>query len=133
MYTAVSMISEGPSWTYTTVLNIVVLVVTAVLVIHCLRTGEPAMLHLMNTPEEEMAQHDQAMDGMDHHARRHATGMEGLGHAGYTTEQATRRRLSHGPLPEPRTAPPVPATVVAVRPGRLVEAVAIHLVALKLN
>jgi hypothetical protein len=31
------------------------------------------------------------------------------------------------------TAPPAPATAVAVRPGRLVEAVAIHVVALKVN
>jgi uncharacterized protein involved in copper resistance len=60
-------------------------VVAAVLVVRFLRTGGPAMLHLMNSPEEEMAQHDQAMAGMDHHAwagmdhhaRRHDTGMEG--------------------------------------------------------
>jgi hypothetical protein len=127
------MISEGPSWTYTTVVNIVFLGVAVVLVAHCLRTGDPAMLHLMNTPEDEMAQQDQAIAGIDHHVRRHETAMERMGHAGHTAEQVTRRRLSHGPLPEPRTAPPVPATVVAVRPGRLVEAVAIHLVALKLN
>jgi hypothetical protein len=54
-YTAVSVICEEPSWTYTTVLNIVVLVVAAVLVVRFLRTGGPAMLHLMNSPEEEMA------------------------------------------------------------------------------
>jgi hypothetical protein len=61
--TAVSVISDGPSWTHTTVLNIVFLVVAAVLVVRFLRTGGLAMLHLMNTTEEEMAQHDQAMPG----------------------------------------------------------------------
>jgi uncharacterized protein len=66
---AVSAISEGPSWTYTTVLNIVFLAVAAVLILRFLRTGGPAMLRLMNTPEEAMA-------GMDHHAMGHA------GHAG---------------------------------------------------
>jgi hypothetical protein len=59
-------------------------------------TGDPAMLHLMNTPEEEMAPHDQAIAGMDYHGLRHDTRMEGMGHAGPTTEQAMRRRLSHG-------------------------------------
>jgi hypothetical protein len=53
----------------------------------------------MNSPEDEMAQHDQAMDGMDHHARRHDTGMDGMSHAGDTTGQATRHRLSSGSLP----------------------------------
>jgi hypothetical protein len=56
------MISEGPSWTYTTVVNIVFLGIAVVLVAHCLRTGDPAMLHLMNTPEDEMTQQDQAED-----------------------------------------------------------------------
>ena len=46
---------------------------TTVLVVRFLRTGGPAMLHLMNSPEDEMAQHDQAMDGMDHHGMRHDT------------------------------------------------------------
>jgi hypothetical protein len=68
---AVSAISEGPTWNYTTVLNIGFLVVAAVLVLRFLRTGGAAMLRLMNTPEEEMA-------GMDHHAMDHA------GHAGDT-------------------------------------------------
>src|SRR5437868_5292713 len=49
---AISAISEGPSWNYTTVLNIVFLVVAAVLVLRFLRTGGPAMLRMMNTPEE---------------------------------------------------------------------------------
>jgi len=59
---AISAISEGPSWNYTTVLNIVFLMVAAVLVLRFLRTGGPAMLRMMNTPEEEMAQHDHALE-----------------------------------------------------------------------
>jgi uncharacterized protein len=68
------VISEGPSWTYTTMLNIAVLVVAAVLVVHFLRTGGLAMLRIMNTPEEEMAHHDQAMAGLDHRAMGHYRG-----------------------------------------------------------
>ena len=76
---AVSAISEGLSWNYTTVLNIVFLAVAAVLVLRFLRTGGPAMLRLMNTPEEVMA-------GMDHHALGHGTSMEGMDHAGHAGE-----------------------------------------------
>jgi hypothetical protein len=47
------------------VLNIVFLVVAAVLVVRFLRTGGPAMLRMMNTPEEELAQHDHVMAGTD--------------------------------------------------------------------
>ena len=66
------MISEGRSWTYSTALTIVLLV-AAILVVRFLRTGGPAMLHLMNTAEDEMAPHDQAIAGMDYHwhAPRH--------------------------------------------------------------
>src|SRR5919199_510507 len=77
---AVSAITEGPTWNYTTVLNIVFLAVAAILVLRFLRTGGPAMLHMMNTPGEEMAQHGQ---GMAHHAMGHGTGMERMGHAGH--------------------------------------------------
>jgi hypothetical protein len=54
---AVSVISEGPTWNYTSVLNIVFLVVAAVLVARFLRTGGTAMLRMMGTPEEAMGQH----------------------------------------------------------------------------
>jgi uncharacterized membrane protein YraQ (UPF0718 family) len=91
---AVSAISEGPSWNYTTALNIVFLMVAAVLVLRFLRTGGPAMLRMMNTPEEEMAQHDQGMVGMEHHAMGHGTGMEGMGHAGHAGD-ATAEHAEH--------------------------------------
>jgi uncharacterized membrane protein YraQ (UPF0718 family) len=80
---AASAFSEGPRWNYTTVLNIVFLAVAALLVVRFLRTGGPAMLRMMNTPEDEMAQHDHAMPGMDHHAMGRDTGMEGMDHAGH--------------------------------------------------
>jgi hypothetical protein len=46
---------------------LIFLAVAALLVVRFLRTGGPAMLRLMNTPEDEMVQHDHAMLGMDHH------------------------------------------------------------------
>jgi len=57
-----SISSRGISWNYTTFLNIAFLMVAAVLVLRFLRTGGPAMLRMMNTPEEEMAQHDHALE-----------------------------------------------------------------------
>lgn len=52
----VSKITEGIQGNYTSVLNIVFLVIALVLVIRFLRTGGPAMLRMMSKP----------MDGMDH-------------------------------------------------------------------
>jgi hypothetical protein len=89
---AVSAISEGPSWNYTTVLNIVFLMVATVLVLRFLRMGGPAMLRMMNTPEEEMAQHDQGMAGMDRHAMGHGTGMEASATALLAGRRYRRRR-----------------------------------------
>jgi uncharacterized protein len=90
----VSAISEGPSWNYTTVLNIVFLIVAAVLVLRFLRTGGPAMLRMMNTPGEEMVQHDHTMAGIDHHAMGHGTGMERMGHAEHASD-ATAEHEGH--------------------------------------
>jgi uncharacterized membrane protein YraQ (UPF0718 family) len=53
----VSAITEGPTWNYTTALNILFLALAAVLVVRFLRTGGPAMLRMMNTPEEAMVGH----------------------------------------------------------------------------
>ena len=55
-------ITEGIQWNYTTVLNILFLVVAAVLVIRFVRTGGLPMLKMMNTPEHKMDSH-----AMDHH------------------------------------------------------------------
>jgi uncharacterized protein len=53
-------ITEGIQWNYTTVLNIIFLALAAVLVIRFLRTGGPAMLRMMNIPEQSMkhSEHD---------------------------------------------------------------------------
>jgi hypothetical protein len=51
-------ISEGVQWTYTSVLNIVFLLLAAILVIRFLRTGGLPMLRMMNAPAHEMSQHD---------------------------------------------------------------------------
>ena len=53
---AVSAISAGPSLNYTSVLNVVFLVVAAILIVRFLRTGGLAMLRMMNTPEGEMGE-----------------------------------------------------------------------------
>src|SRR5215471_1812528 len=60
-------ITEGVQWNYTTVLNIIFLVVAAVLVIRFIRTGGLPMLKMMGTPEHDMSQHDMAHHDMVHH------------------------------------------------------------------
>ena len=51
-------ITEGIQWNYTTILNIIFLVLAFVLVIRFIRTGGLPMLRMMNTPEKEIAHHD---------------------------------------------------------------------------
>jgi uncharacterized membrane protein YraQ (UPF0718 family) len=48
-------ITEGIHWNYTSILNIIFLVLAAILVIRFIRTGGLAMLRMMNTPEKEMS------------------------------------------------------------------------------
>ena len=50
-------ITEGVSWNYTTILNIIFLILAAVLVIRFIRTGGLPMLRMMSKPEHETAQH----------------------------------------------------------------------------
>ncbi len=59
-------ITEGIQWNYTTVLNIIFLVVAAVLVIRFVRTGGLSMLKMMNEPEHDMSHHDMAHHEMSH-------------------------------------------------------------------
>jgi uncharacterized protein len=47
--------TEGIHWNYTTILNIVFLVLAAILVIRFISTGGLPMLRMMNTPEQEMS------------------------------------------------------------------------------
>ena len=48
-------ITEGIQWNYTTILNIIFLVLAAVLVIRFIRTGGIPMLRMMNKPAHEMS------------------------------------------------------------------------------
>ena len=64
----VSVITAGPSWNYTSILNIVFLAVALVLIVRFLRTGGPAMLRMMSAPMEEMSGHDHDRVGGDQHA-----------------------------------------------------------------
>ena len=66
-------ITEGVQWNYTSVLNIIFLVVAAVLVIRFIRTGGLPMLKMMGTPEHDMSQHDMAHHDMVHHDVSHET------------------------------------------------------------
>jgi uncharacterized protein len=58
-------ITQGIQWNYTTVLNIIFLVVAAVLVIRFIRTGGLPMLKMMGTPEHDMSHHEQARSPLD--------------------------------------------------------------------
>ncbi len=62
-------IREGIQWNYTTVLNIIFLVVAAVLVIRFIRTGGPAMLRMMNKSAHDTSRHDMTHEhsGSGHH------------------------------------------------------------------
>jgi len=53
----VAAITEGVQWNYTSILNIVFLLLAAILVIRFIRTGGIPMLRMMNTPEHEMSHH----------------------------------------------------------------------------
>jgi uncharacterized membrane protein YraQ (UPF0718 family) len=52
---AVSALEQGPTWNYTSVLDLVFLLFTAILVWRFLATGGPAMLRMMNKSEPMMA------------------------------------------------------------------------------
>src|SRR6266478_2138675 len=51
-------IAEGIQWNYTTILNIIFLMLAAVMVIRFIRTGGIPMLRMMNKPAHEMAHHE---------------------------------------------------------------------------
>jgi hypothetical protein len=54
----VATITAGVHWNYTSVLNIIFLILTALLVARFLRTGGPAMLRMMSVPGDAMAHND---------------------------------------------------------------------------
>ncbi len=51
-------ITEGVTWNYTTVLNIIFLLLATILVIRFIRTGGLPMLRMMSKPAHEMAHHE---------------------------------------------------------------------------
>src|SRR5438552_10691422 len=53
----IAAVTEGVQWNYTSILNIIFLVLAAILVIRFIRTGGIPMLRMMNTPEHDMAHH----------------------------------------------------------------------------
>jgi uncharacterized protein len=54
----VAAITEGISWNYTTILNIIFLILAAILVIRFIRTGGLPMLRMMSKPAHEMSHHE---------------------------------------------------------------------------
>jgi uncharacterized membrane protein YraQ (UPF0718 family) len=68
----VAAINEGMQWNYTSVLNIVFLLIAAIMIIRFLRTGGPAMLKMMSMPAGQM-EHGQMDHGqMDHSQMDHS-------------------------------------------------------------
>jgi uncharacterized membrane protein YraQ (UPF0718 family) len=67
----ISTITAGIHWNDTSVLNIIFLALAAVFVVTFLRTGGPAMLRMMSTPEGEM-EHDHAAMAHDHSGHDHS-------------------------------------------------------------
>jgi uncharacterized membrane protein YraQ (UPF0718 family) len=61
----VTAITEGISWNYTTILNIIFLAIALLLVIRFVRTGGQAMLRMMKMPEQGMAH-----GAMEHHPKK---------------------------------------------------------------
>jgi uncharacterized protein len=51
-------ITEGVQWNYTSVLNIVFLILAAILVVRFIRTGGPSMLRMMSKPAHDMSHHE---------------------------------------------------------------------------
>jgi uncharacterized protein len=51
-------ITEGVQWNYTTILNIIFLLLAAILVIRFIRTGGIPMLRMMSKPAQDMAHHE---------------------------------------------------------------------------
>ncbi|MBV9228595.1 MAG: permease [Chloroflexi bacterium] len=64
-------ITEGIQWNYTSVLNIIFLLVAAVLLVRFLRTGGVAMLRMMDMPGDEVSDHDMSQHDMEHHQMSH--------------------------------------------------------------
>jgi uncharacterized membrane protein YraQ (UPF0718 family) len=76
-------ITEGIHWNYTSILNIIFLVLAAILVMRFVRTGGIAMLKMMDEPEHQMDHHDHDMGHHhmeDHDMSQHEEGHHDIGH-----------------------------------------------------
>jgi hypothetical protein len=67
--------ATGVEWNYTTVLNIVFLLLAAALLVRFFRSGGPAMLKMMGGGPDEHAHHGAHLG--------HAAGAPALGHDGH--------------------------------------------------
>ena len=54
----VAAITQGIQWNYTSVLNIIFLLLAAILIVRFIRTGGIPMLHMMNKPAQERSYHE---------------------------------------------------------------------------
>jgi uncharacterized membrane protein YraQ (UPF0718 family) len=64
-------ITEGVHWNYTSILNIIFLLLAAILVVRFIRTGGLPMLRMMGTPTEDMSHHDHSSMSMHEHETNH--------------------------------------------------------------
>ena len=64
---SVTVITEGPHWNYTSVLNILFLILAGFLVWRFVRTGGTAMLRMMNEPDDVPGQKHDSHAGHDQH------------------------------------------------------------------
>jgi uncharacterized membrane protein YraQ (UPF0718 family) len=62
----VAIITEGPNWNYTSILNFIFLVLAALLIVRFLRTGGPDMLRMMGASDGEMDPHHHGSAGQKH-------------------------------------------------------------------
>ena len=67
----VAVITEGLQWNYTTVLNLIFLLIATVLVIRFLHTGGPAMLKMMSMPAREMEHLERENHERGNHKHHH--------------------------------------------------------------
>ncbi|HLL80267.1 MAG TPA: permease, partial [Ktedonobacteraceae bacterium] len=65
------VITEGVQWNYTTILNILFLLLAAVLIVRFLRTGGQSMLKMMNMSEQQMSSMESKESHHDRSQLRH--------------------------------------------------------------
>jgi uncharacterized protein len=108
---AAKVADTGIQWNYTTVLNIIFLLLAAALLLRFFRTGGPAMLKMMNGPPGEHEHHAHGISD------RHAEGAHGgvAGHGRSAPGQTCRARAARARQAWTPGAPKRPVRL----PGRL--------------